>query len=192
MCAQLNNPRCHDGYPTKYFFKTHSYLGRKGSENWPTKAEAAATPPAKFFSSEIGGRSNSHAFDRLRIEHERAGRYGAAGQTDTGFGVADRSEIADVSGKNAHRASLALADATAARELDPVAFAEIQQRAVGGAPCKGRAGPVEPNLVALIGKDGGRGVGVDTNDSEKISNFGTPRTIKPRVTSRRMAGGPQR
>jgi hypothetical protein len=96
-------------------------------------------------------RQISHAFDRLRIEHERAGRYRAAGQTDTGFGVADRSEIADVSGKNAHRATLALADATAGREFDPVAFAEIQQRAVGGAPCKGRAGPVEPNLVALIG-----------------------------------------
>jgi hypothetical protein len=133
-----------------------------------------------------------HAFGHLSIEHEGAGRYRAAGQTNTGFGVADRGDIADVSGKNDHRATLALPDATAAWELDPVAFAEIEQRAVGGAPCKRRAGPVEPNLVALIGKDGGRGVGVDTNDSEKISNFGTPRTIKPRVTSRRMAGGPQR
>jgi hypothetical protein len=29
MCVQLNNPRCHDGYPTNYFFKTLPYLGRK-------------------------------------------------------------------------------------------------------------------------------------------------------------------
>jgi hypothetical protein len=33
MRAQLNNPRCHDGYPTNYFFKMLPSLGPKGGEN---------------------------------------------------------------------------------------------------------------------------------------------------------------